>query len=123
MLFVADPLNAVTETNESNNLAALPLTVTQALVSREQTAGYTVSVVPNPVANGVRVRLSGAGANCAVELSLYNALGQRVRSLPLPLAVGRANQAELSTQNLATGVYILRLAGPSLSATRRELIE
>ena len=52
VLFVADPLNAVTETNESNNLAALPLTVTQALVNREQTAGYTVSVVPNPVANG-----------------------------------------------------------------------
>ena len=41
---MADPLNAMTETNESNNLAALPLTVTQALVSREQTAGYTVSV-------------------------------------------------------------------------------
>ena len=56
-------LNAVTETNESNNLAALPLTVTQALVNREQTAGYTVSVVPNPVANGglLRVRLSWAG--------------------------------------------------------------
>lgn len=63
VLFVADPLNAVTETNESNNLAALPLTVTQALVNREQTAGYTVSVVPNPVANGglLRVRLSWAG--------------------------------------------------------------
>lgn len=41
----------------------------------------------------------------------------------LPLAAGQANQAELSTQNLATGVYILRLAGPSLSVTRRELIE
>jgi len=82
---VADPLNAMTETNESNNLAAL--TVTQALVIREQTAGYTVSVVHNPVANVglLRVRLSRVGANCAAELSLYNALGQQVRSLPLPL--------------------------------------
>lgn len=113
----------MTETNESNNLAALPLTVTQALVSREQTAGYTVSVVHNPVANVglLRVRLSRVGVNCAAELSLYNALGQQVRSLPL--AAGRANQAELSTQNLATGVYILRLTGPSLSVTRRVVIE
>lgn len=69
MLFVADPLNAVTETNESNNLAALPLTVTQALVSREQTAGYTVSVVPNPVANG-GLRGSGlVGSGPTVPLS------------------------------------------------------
>ena len=125
VLFVADPLNVVTETNENNNLAALPLTVTQALASREQTAGYTVSVAPNPVANGglLRVRLGGAGASCTAELSLYNALGQRVRVLPLPLGAGRANQAELPTQNLATGVYILRLTGAGLNVTRRVVIE
>ncbi len=83
--FVADPQNAVAETNENNNLAALPVTVLQALASREQTIGYTVSVLPNPVVNGgaLRVQLSGAGISGAAALDLYNALGQRVRSQPL----------------------------------------
>ena len=127
VLFVTDPLNEVSETDETNNLAALSVTVTQAqaLANREQTAGYTVSVIPNPVADGgpLRVQLSGTGANCAATLGLYNALGQRVRAQPLALGVGRANQAELSTQNLATGVYILRLTGPGLNVSRRVVIE
>ena len=125
VLFVADPLGVVSETNETNNLAALPVTVLQALASREQTAGYTVTVAPNPVASGgaLRVQLAGVGARCAASLDLYNALGQRVCSQPLPLGAGRANQAEVSTQNLATGVYTLRLTGPGLSVTRRVAIE
>ena len=125
VLFVADPLNAEAETDETNNLAALPVTVTQALATRELTAGYSVNVAPNPVTSGgtLRVQLSGTGANCAAELSLYNALGQRVRSQPLLLGAGRANQAAILTQNLATGVYILRLTGPDLSVTRRVVIE
>jgi subtilase family serine protease len=125
VLAVADPTNAVSETNEANNLAALPVTVTQALAIREQTAGYAVVVVPNPVATGhaLRVQLSGPGASCVAELSLYNVLGQRVRTQPLALGAGRANLAEVTTQNLATGVYTLRLTGPNLSITRRVVIE
>ena len=123
---VVDPTNAVSETNEANNLAALPVTVTQALAIREQTAGYAVAVAPNPVATGqaLRVQLSGPGASCVVaELSLYNVLGQRVRTQPLALGTGRANLAEVTTQNLATGVYTLRLTGPNLSITRCVVIE
>ena len=122
---VVDPTNAVSETNEANNLAALPVTVTQALAIREQTAGYAVAVAPNPVATGqaLRVQLRGPGASCVVELSLYNVLGQRVRTQPLALGTGRANLAEVTTQNLATGVYTLRLIGPNLSITRRVVIE
>ena len=125
VLFVTDPLDEVSETDETNNLAALPVTVTQVLANHEQTAGYTVSVIPNPVASGgaLRVQLSGAGTSCAAALDLYNALGQRVRSQPLPLGGGRANLSEVATQNLPTGVYILRLTGPGLSVTRRVVIE
>jgi subtilase family serine protease len=125
VLFVADPLNAVSETNEANNLAALAVTVTQALAGREQTAGYAVAVAPNPVASGhpLRVELSGAGTTCVASIELYNALGQRVRTQPLPLSAGRANQAEVATQHLAPGVYTLRLTGPNLNASRRVVIE
>ena len=125
VLAVADPANVVSESDETNNLAALPLTVTQGLASREQTAGYAVAVVPNPVGSGqaLRVELSGPGASCVAELSLYNVLGQRVRTQPLALGAGRANRAEVATQNLATGVYTLRLTGTNLSVTRRVVIE
>jgi subtilase family serine protease len=125
VLFVADPANVVSETNENNNIASLPVTVTQGLASREQTAGYTVAVVPNPVAGGntLRVQLSGAGTTNAASAELYNALGQRVLTQAMQLGAGRTNQAELPTQGLATGVYTLRLTGKGLSVTRRVVIE
>ena len=125
VLFVADPLNVVAETNETNNLAALALTVTQGLAAREQTAGYVVAVAPNPVASGqaLQVQLSGMGTSCTAALDLYNALGQRVSSQEVLLRSGRANQAEVVTQGLATGVYTLRLTGPGLSVTRRIAVQ
>ncbi|MFD2721170.1 CARDB domain-containing protein [Hymenobacter monticola] len=125
VLFVADPLNAETEANENNNLAALAVTVTRGLAARDQTAGYTVAVVPNPVANGsvMRVQLSGAGTSGPASADLYNALGQRVLTQAMQLGSGRVNQAELPTQGLATGVYTLRLTGSGLSVTRRVVIE
>ena len=46
-----------------------------------------------------------------------------MRTQPLALGAGRANLAEVTTQNLATGVYTLRLTSPNLSITRRVVIE
>ena len=127
MLFVADPLSEESETNENNNIAALLVAVTQALTRHEQTAGYTASVMPNPVASGsggaLRVQLSGTGLRCAAASDLSMALGQRVRSQALLLGVGRANQDQVAAQNRATGVYFLRLTGAGLSATRHVGIE
>ncbi|GAB3852619.1 hypothetical protein GCM10028822_20540 [Hymenobacter terrigena] len=125
VLFVADPLNVVAETNETNNLASLAVTVTTGLASREQTAGYNVAVAPNPVANGnaLRVQFTGVGANCAASVDLFNALGQRVSTQQMQLGTGRSNQAEISTRGLATGVYVLHLTGTNLNVTRRVVIE
>ena len=125
VLFVADPLNAVAESDETNNLASLPVTITQGLASRDQTTGYTVAVAPNPVAAGtaLQVILGGVGATGTASLDLYNVLGQRVLSQPLLLGAGRANRAQVATQGLATGVYTLRLTGAGLSVTRRVVIE
>ena len=125
VLFVADPLNAVAETNEANNLAALRLSVTQATASREATAGYTVAVAPNPVASGqpLLVQLVGAGPEGQARVALYNALGQCVQTQPLVLRAGSANRAEIATQGLASGVYTLRLTGSGLSVTRRVMVE
>ncbi|MCI1189603.1 T9SS type A sorting domain-containing protein [Hymenobacter sp. DH14] len=124
VLFMADPANAVAETNEANNMASLRLTVTQATATRDETAGYTIAVAPNPVANGqpLLVRLNGSGPSGPATLELYNALGQRVQAQALVLSAGRANRTEVATQGLASGVYTLRLTGSGLSVTRRVLI-
>ena len=124
VVFVADPANAVAEANEANNTAALRLTVTQATAARDQTAGYTISLAPNPVASGqtLLLALDGAGPTGAATVELYNALGQRVQSQLLLLSSGRATRAGIATQGLASGVYTLRLTGAGLSVTRRVLI-
>ena len=125
LLFVADPQNVVSESNETNNLASLAFTVTQGTATRNQTAGYLVDVLPNPVVAGraLRVQLSGNGPGGLAEATLYNILGQRVQTQSLRLSAGQTTVAELPTQGLATGVYTLRLTGAGLSVTRRVIVE
>lgn len=55
-------------------------------------------------------------------MELYNALGQRVQAQSLALSSDRANQAEVATQGLASGVYTLHLTGSGLRVTRRVLV-
>jgi subtilase family serine protease len=97
----------------------------QVLAVREQTAGYELSVLPNPVASAtpLRVQLSGLGARCDATLTLLNSLGQLVVTRSLALAPGRTNQTEIETAGLATGVYLLHLSGPDLNVTRRVVVE
>jgi len=111
-------------TGESTGFQAT-ISCVQPLAARDQTAGYDVSVLPNPVAGAapLRVQLSGLGASCAATLTLRNSLGQLVASRPFALAPGRLNQAEVATTGLATGVYILQLAGPDLNVVRRVVVE
>ena len=124
LLFVADPINAVAESNEINNVAVLRLTVIQATAIRDQPLATPWAVAPNPSASGqpLLVVLDGAAPVGAAIVELYNVLGQRVHSQPLLLSSGRANRAEVATQGLASGVYTLRLTGIGLSVTRRVLI-
>ena len=124
LLFVADPINAVAESNEINNVAVLRLTVIQATAIRDQPLATPWAVAPNPSASGqpLLVVLDGAGPVGAAIVELYNVLGQRVHSQPLLLSSGRANRAEVATQGLASGVYTLRLTGIGLSGMRRVLI-
>ncbi|RTQ53178.1 T9SS type A sorting domain-containing protein [Hymenobacter gummosus] len=123
VLFVADSQNAVSETNEQNNVASLALRVDPGLAVREQAAGYAIQLLPNPTATGsFEVRFEGAGATQVAELTLYNSLGQRVSQQPLTLR-GTAARAVVSTQALSHGVYTLRITGQNLHVVRRVVVE
>lgn len=138
LLCVADYLHLVREGNHGNNSWARPLEVappaatapaarrTAALAApasrAESLAGFELSIAPNPVAAAtpLRVQLSAAEPQPGSELALFNGLGQQVGSQAL--GPGRFSQAELPTAGLAAGVYVLRLTGPGLRATRRVVI-
>lgn len=126
VLFLADYLNQLDDDNRDNNFSYTTLSVSALpLAAREQTAGYTLSVAPNPVAGPtpLRVQLSGLGTRGEATLTLLNSLGQQVATQALTLLPGRLNQAEIDTRGLAAGMYLLRLTGPELNATRRLVVE
>jgi subtilase family serine protease len=126
VLFVADHRQLTDDLNRNNNIGTNTLSVTgSALATREQLGGYELAVWPVPAAGAtpLRVQLSGASARAEASLALYNSLGQVARTQTLALAPGRSNQTELPTAGLAAGVYVLRITGPSLNATRRVVIE
>lgn len=123
VLFVADHNGNVTEASEANNVAARALTVAPVQSTRdEQLAGFALRVHPNPVASGSRltVHLEGACNGKTADLALYDALGREVARQVLPLT-GRP--AHFDTRALPTGVYVLRLTGAGLNATRRVVVE
>jgi subtilase family serine protease len=128
VLFVADYLNQVADSNRSNNLGYTTLTVTGLpLATREQTAGYELSVAPVPVAGPtpLQVQLSGHGtrSNATLALALYTSMGQLVATQELVLVPSRTNRTTFQTAGLATGVYMLRIIGPDFHATRRVVVE
>ena len=90
----------------------------------EQLAGLTLSVFPNPAAVGkhLTVQLAGARNGEAANLTLYDALGRAVTQQQVALT-GRQAPATFETRSLSTGVYVLRVTGAGLNATRRIVIE
>jgi len=67
-------------------------------------AGSSLTLYPNPTTDGM-LTVKLAGYNKAVELTVYNAIGQQVRTLTVP--AGRLDQP-LDLTQLPSGVYMLR---------------
>ncbi|MFD2787788.1 CARDB domain-containing protein [Hymenobacter rubripertinctus] len=121
VLFVADYVQDIGESNESNNVAALPLTITVIQAAHnEQLAGLTLTVFPNPatVGQSFKVELDGPATGRKAELQLFDALGREVEHRSLLLTNPHGAQV-FDTRNLPRGVYLLRLTGEGLNATRR----
>jgi hypothetical protein len=89
------------------------------LSTRIQTNSADLVVFPNPSNIGqmtlTRPSLSGAG-----QATLFNALGQMVLSKPLP---NGSTEQTLSTRELASGVYTLRVVVGSMVLTRKVVLE
>jgi hypothetical protein len=125
ILFVADPRNSVAETNENNNIRAVPLAVTVATAALATLSDFTLAVAPNPVGQDSRITcyLNGAGRQQAATLVIYNALGQRVHSQAVQLGAVQSQRFQVLMPSVASGSYLLHLAGSGMSVTRRFQVE
>lgn len=74
---------------------------------------------PNPTSDRSRLRLS-VRSDQSVRVSLYNTLGQRIRTL-LETSVNPADPLEIHVDGttLSPGLYFVRVAGDTFEATRR----
>ncbi|WP_375435588.1 CARDB domain-containing protein [uncultured Hymenobacter sp.] len=125
VLFVADHVNNIVESNETNNVTSRSLAIGIVQGMRdEQLAGLTLSVFPNPAAVGKHftVQLAGTSNGKTADLTLYDALGRQVSQQKLTLN-SRMDPATFDTQTLSPGIYVLRLTGAGLNATRRIIVE
>ncbi|UYZ62914.1 CARDB domain-containing protein [Hymenobacter weizhouensis] len=125
VLFVADYVGNLAESNENNNVAARSLAVTIVQGTHDdQLAGLSLRVFPNPTAGSqhLTVQLDGAGNGKAADLRLYDALGREVAQQQLTLGPRRST-ATFDATRLSRGIYVLRLTGEGLNATRRVVVE
>ncbi|MBT2559357.1 T9SS type A sorting domain-containing protein [Hymenobacter sp. ISL-91] len=93
----------VTTTNAAGctSLPSAPLVIT---TSNQPLAGSSLQLYPNPTTDG-RLTVKLGGYTKAVELTVYNAVGQLVRTLTVP--AGRLEQL-LDLSQLPSGVYALK---------------
>ncbi|MEM0964000.1 MAG: T9SS type A sorting domain-containing protein, partial [Bacteroidota bacterium] len=72
---------------------------------------------PNPVNGAARlsVRASESGV---IAVDLFDTLGRRVARTVAPSSAGSAQHIDLPTNDLAPGVYTVRVSGAGLSAVR-----
>jgi hypothetical protein len=81
-----------------------------------------VSVYPNPAREGFTVTLPGVAGATAAQAELLNTLGQVVRRQQAALPAAGA-QLPIVTAGLAPGIYTLRLAAGTLTATKRVTVQ
>ncbi|NVO31340.1 T9SS type A sorting domain-containing protein [Hymenobacter lapidiphilus] len=93
----------VTTTNASGctSQPSAPLVIT---TSSQPLAGSSLQLYPNPTTDG-RLTVKLGGYTKVVELTVYNAVGQLVRTLSVP--AGRLEQP-LDLSQLPSGVYVLK---------------
>ena len=122
LVLVADPRNVIAESNENNNSRALGLRVTGAVTAVTATVSKGVDVYPNPVTRGshISVLMDEGDNNKPAHLSFCDALGREAAHYII-IATGR--QVAFNTQDLPTGLYVLRITGGRTTTTRRLVVE
>lgn len=103
LLVVADGGNNLAETNETNNVMAIPFSVSTATSIIDPQGEQPIRFNPNP-ANQLLV-LTGLGVNRQYNYSILDYTGR----LLLNGTIQNTTQHQINTSNLPAGTYMLRL--------------
>ncbi|MGH7494429.1 MAG: DUF6851 domain-containing protein [bacterium] len=86
-----------------------------------ETVPAGITLYPNPVQNGKQLTIALNRPASNVVLKLYNLLGQEVYAQSLGMAQTQ-QQIILSTNSMASGLYVLRVTGNTWQSSHRVLI-
>ena len=105
-------------TSQKVNIPSTALAVTAA----QAAAVLKLSLAPNPAAGATTVAYELPTGTTAT-ITVQNLLGQTVRTLASARQAAGAQSQSLSLQNLAPGVYLVKLQAGELAQTARLLVE
>ena len=77
-----------------------------------------ISLYPNPVTDYITLKLPAAAVAQQIQATVYNALGQLVRTQPLQLPAG-ATSLKLAVDGMRPGTYTLQLQAAKELVIRR----
>lgn len=120
IIFSLDDSDVVAESDETNNTAAVPFTVTGTTASEGDANGAATVLLPaspNPVTGTTRLRYE-LSASSQARLTVQDALGREVAVLADGSAAVGPHEALLDTQGFAAGVYVVRLTSEGSVVTR-----
>jgi len=104
ILFVADALDIITETNEDNNIECVPITITESTLGIEDNELIDkIKVYPNPVSDLLTVNLDKTHSKINIEVN--NILGQRVNALEF----NDKQVLTIDTNLLPSGIYFFKI--------------
>jgi hypothetical protein len=105
--------------------AGTPVTYTfrSTLDSRAALGAVTLSVFPNPAHHTANLLVPAIPGVAQAQFILLNGLGQQVFVKVVPLAAGAETQTKLDLMGVAPGLYTLRVAAGSQSASQRLAVE
>jgi len=104
ILFVADTEDIISENNENNNTACVPITITDGTLDIEDNElANKIKVYPNPVSDELTINLGEVHSQ--INLEIFNVLGQRVNSLVFE----QQQTFNIDTSSLSNGIYFFKI--------------
>jgi subtilase family serine protease len=108
VICVTDPIAAIVELNENNNVKAFPITVQNVITSVETEFEVNeLTLFPNPVVESLGI----SSTNDFETYTIYHTTGKMV-------ATGKIENNTISVEHLTSGVYHLKLHGSNKSVVK-----
>jgi trimeric autotransporter adhesin len=107
VIFFADNVSSVAESNEGNNVSYVPFQVTAVTAVSNSYSALIIGIYPNPTDGISNVRMEGI-ADGQVNLSVYDAFGSKVLSDKATVS-GNILDTQVELSHFAAGIYTLKI--------------